>query len=91
MTTPVARAQLHCNTCLGIRNHRVLFEVPRHTEELIDEHFIFEENTLYRVAECEGCDSISLHVRWSSSSNPDPIDEQWPQKSIDANQSGCLI
>jgi len=80
MINKLDRVQLHCNSCLGIRWHSVLFSTTRtHFEELNDGDS-YEEVTIYRITECNGCESVSMHTSWSNSSQIDPINEQWPPR-----------
>lgn len=71
-------AKLHCNMCHGMRWHDVLYETNRHSADETDDGLGFDESARYRLAECRGCEFISLHIEWSASSQPEPIHHQWP-------------
>jgi hypothetical protein len=80
MTPNLKKIKLHCNGCLGERWHSVRHFVQKiHTENDIDE-YIYEETCKYRLAECDGCEHISLHMEWRSSSHSDWVISQWPPK-----------
>jgi hypothetical protein len=80
MPTNTDRIKIHCNICLGLRWHTVLFLTTRSNNEDLDDGFEYEEATIYRMAECNGCESVTLQTTWSSSGHPESIDEQWPPK-----------
>lgn len=74
------RLKLHCNLCLGLRWHSVLFsKAQEHYEEYDDGNDYFEK-TAYKLAECDGCESITMHTSWSNSGQSEPIEDQWPPK-----------
>jgi hypothetical protein len=50
-----------------------------HHEEL-DEGNSYYEATVYRVAECNGCESVTMHSAWRNSGQPNPVEEQLPPK-----------
>jgi hypothetical protein len=77
--------KIHCNTCLGQRWHTVLYSTKREYVEESDIGFQYEEVTVYRLAECDGCDTITMHTAWNSSAQPETIEEQWPPK-VSRNQ-----
>lgn len=80
MTATVSRVKLHCNTCLGSRFHSVLFSTTReHSREFGDGHS-YHEVTIFRVAECNGCESVTMHTSWQDSNQLEPVDDQWPPK-----------
>lgn len=80
MTTNNEHVKLHCNTCHGLRRHSILFSTAREHHEEYEEGHSYYERMLYRVAECDGCESVSMHTTWDSSGQPDSIEEQWPPK-----------
>lgn len=80
MSANADRIKLHCNLCLGMRWHSILFSTTRDHHETLDEGFEYEETTVYQVAECNGCESITMHTVWRSSGQSDPVAEQWPPK-----------
>ena len=57
-----------------------MFSTTREHHEDSDDGNAYYERTVYRVAECDGCASVSVHTSWVNSGQPDPIDEQWPPK-----------
>ncbi|GLR27253.1 hypothetical protein GCM10007875_23440 [Limnobacter litoralis] len=71
---------LHCNACFGLRWHSVLFSTRREYVQELDEDDEYREVTDYQLAECNGCEAITLHTRWANSGQPEPIEEQWPPK-----------
>ena len=74
------KLKLHCNYCLGLRKHSVLFsKAQEHHEECEEGHDYFEK-IVYQLAECDGCESITLYTSWSNSGQWDPIEDQWPPK-----------
>lgn len=74
-------SMLHCNVCLGQRRHTILHEVRKdHHEPEDDESSGYEEHARYLLAECNGCENVSLHVEHWSSGNPDISLSQWPPK-----------
>jgi len=80
MTASAARVKLHCNLCLGMRWHSILYTTTRSHTEALDEGFEYEETTAYQVAECDGCESVTMHTSWRSSGQSAPIEEQWPPR-----------
>ncbi len=80
MTTSDDRVKLHCNFCLGLRWHSILYSTTREHYEELDNGNDYQEVTVYRIAECNGCESVTMHTSWHNSGQPDPIEEQWPPK-----------
>lgn len=75
------KIQLHCNHCLGPRWHKTLHKVQQtHSQEYGEDEDFFEEVCNYRLAECHGCESISLHTEWWCSGQAEHLIEQWPPK-----------
>jgi hypothetical protein len=79
-TSEKPHVDLHCNACLGIRRHSILYSTSRHYEEEYEDGHEYDETMHYRLAECGGCDFVSMHTTWNSSSSADPVNEQWPPK-----------
>lgn len=70
--------KLHCNACLGPRWHTTLYLAKK--EFVTDEQeYSLEEICTYRLAECNGCENISLHMVWRSNGYDEDI-SQWPPK-----------
>jgi hypothetical protein len=74
------KLKLHCNSCLGLRRHSILFSKKQEYFEEYEGGYEYSEITLYQLAECDGCESITLHTSWSSSAQAETILEQWPPK-----------
>ena len=79
MTSP-DRVKLHCNACLALRWHSVLYATKREYFEELDENNQYHEVTEYQLAECNGCEAVTLQTQWRNSGQPEPIGEQWPPK-----------
>ncbi|MFN4350490.1 MAG: DUF4145 domain-containing protein [Hylemonella sp.] len=80
MSVNSERVKLHCNLCLGTRWHSILYSTTRSHTEPLDEGFEYEESTVYNVAECDGCESLTMHTSWRTSGQSGSIEEQWPPK-----------
>jgi hypothetical protein len=62
------RTKAHCNSCVGERNHEVLF--TEKTSWSVEEYNIHGDDT-YELLKCGGCDSVMLrHTSWFSE---DPV------------------
>lgn len=73
--------KLHCNVCLGERWHKTLHIAKKeHHEEDDDQSAGYAEICTYRLVECNGCENISLHVKWWCSGAPEEENFQWPPK-----------
>jgi len=58
------KTKAHCNTCLGERNHEILF--TEETRWSDDEYDIFVDDK-YEMLKCGGCDNVILrHTSWFS-------------------------
>ena len=75
-----SRIKLHCNACLGERWHTVLFATQREHVEELHEGDYYHEATKYQLAECNGCEHVTLHTAWTNSGQPTSIEERWPPK-----------
>ncbi|WP_136418001.1 DUF4145 domain-containing protein [Herbaspirillum sp. ST 5-3] len=76
------KIKLHCNMCMGKRWHTTLYNTQKeHFEELDDFGNEYHEFCNYRLAECDGCESISLHTEWWCSGQSEKVVEQWPPKT----------
>ena len=63
------KTKAHCNTCLGERNHEVLFV---ETTSWYDDDSDFSGRDQYEMLKCGGCDSVILrHSSWFSEDQPD--------------------
>ena len=80
MNSPAERRKLHCNLCRGTTWHAVLLTREQHHYEEGEHGPSYEEHMVYRLAECNGCESISLHTAWTNSAQPAATEEQWPPK-----------
>lgn len=75
------KIKLHCNACLGQRWHTTLYFTNKtHRDGEDEDRYAFEEKCAYRLAECNGCENISLHMDWWCSGNPESERSQWPPK-----------
>ncbi|MDO9026745.1 MAG: DUF4145 domain-containing protein [bacterium] len=53
----------HCNKCVGVRNHNVLFSEKEHTEQNVDDDrdgIIIWWEDKYALVKCRGCGNLSL-------------------------------
>ena len=79
--SPSEKLKLHCNSCGQVCNHSLLFSKTQEHYEVDDENgFDYFERSIYRLAECNGCEFITLHTSWQNSGQLDPIEDQWPPK-----------
>lgn len=79
MIIPDQKPKLHCNSCLGIRKHSILFETEKNYSDE-GEYDTYEEACKYSLVECDGCEDISLHTEWRNNVNPESEHSQWPPK-----------
>ncbi len=62
------KTKAHCNTCLGERNHEVLFA---ETTSWFHDEAGFGGRDQYEMLKCRGCDSVILrHSSWFSEDRP---------------------
>lgn len=81
MTQVGENIKVHCNQCLGERWHKTLhFAQKEHVEEYDEPGNIYHEICDYRLVECNGCESISLHTEWWCNGQSEKLIEQWPPK-----------
>lgn len=74
------KLKLHCNYCGDVRKHSVLFSKKQEHYDDYEDGIDYFEEAIYRLAECDGCEFITLHTSWVSSGQLDPIEDQWPPK-----------
>ena len=65
----------HCNTCLGDRNHEILF--AKEVDWFIDEYGIHGRDR-YEMLRCSGCDCITLRHTFDSTEDPEPTVRYYP-------------
>lgn len=84
MKNPGDKVQLYCNSCLGERNHTILFSRDVRYEEQAPEsesHAYYDECE-YILAECKGCEHITLFIRHYGSDHGATYTTQYPPKVI---------
>lgn len=75
------KIQLHCNNCNRPRWHTTLCAVKKEWITQLDEPSSdFHELCNYRLAECNGCEHITLFMESSSSHQSESVRSQWPPK-----------
>lgn len=73
----------YCNLCMGERNHTCLFTKTQRDEELDDDGYVaYSEMSQYILAECNGCESISLVVHYDHTGAIDTIIDQYPPRRL---------
>lgn len=81
MSNGADKIRLHCNYCLGERWHTTLYKITKeHVEEYDEPGNVYHEICEYCLAECNGCESISLHTEWWCSGQSEKLISQWPPK-----------
>lgn len=80
MTENTNRIKVHCNFCHGPRWHLVLFSKEQYHEEEDGDGPYYFERMVYRLAECNGCENITLLTSWTNLGQQTPVEEQWPPK-----------
>lgn len=81
---PGQKDQLYCNDCLGIRRHTVMFHTERYWYSYDDEDGspTSHERRQYTLAQCDGCDFITLVMVDDASFYPDVSVLQYPPQTI---------
>ncbi|WP_457445995.1 DUF4145 domain-containing protein [Roseateles sp. P5_E4] len=78
MTEAGKKVKWHCNLCLRNTRHTVLFAITKQDAvETHDEDFDVEE-TIYTLAECDGCEYISMKTDWSINGEGEMVDQYPP-------------
>lgn len=80
MSQDESKRKLHCNSCAGERWHLLLHQVQKSWQEDDEPGNFYEEICDYMLAECSGCEEVSLHTEWRSSSSSEVILSRWPPK-----------
>lgn len=75
--TKVKTIKSHCNTCLGEKNHLVLFKHESSWHQEISPEFDISGDDIYELLQCCGCDSICF--RHKSQFSEDYDDEGRPE------------
>ena len=57
-----------------------MYATKREYFEDLGEDNEYHEVIVYQLAQCNGCEAITLHTKWHNSGQPEPIEEQWPPK-----------
>ncbi len=72
------KVKWHCNLCLRKTKHTVLYTTTKQdVTETHDEHFDVEE-TVYILAECDGCEYVTMKTSWSINGQGDMVDQYPP-------------
>lgn len=71
----VKKTKAHCNTCLGDRNHEILF--TEKTSWSVDEYGM-QGDDRYDMLKCCGCDGITLRHTSASTEDPEPTVQYYP-------------
>jgi hypothetical protein len=76
--------KIYCNGCLGVRKHTVLHETSKRWDDYDDEDGspISHETVDYTLAECNGCEHITLHEATQTSSSSEVFITQYPPQTI---------
>ena len=91
MSDNAKKSQLHCNNCHGLRWHTTLYAVKKeHLDEYDESGHIYHETYNYHLAECNGCESISLHTEWWCNHQSELVRSQWPPK-VSRNKPKWMI
>ena len=84
MGIPKETKHMYCNRCNGATKHSILFTKSQHYEELDpDEGWpIYFERHDYYLAECDGCENITLLIESDSNSQSGTYTTQYPPLTI---------
>lgn len=78
MANQGTKVKWHCNLCLRKTNHTVLYTTTkRDVTETHGENFDVEE-TIYTLAECDGCEYVTMKTVWSINGEGDMVDQYPP-------------
>jgi hypothetical protein len=82
MNKPLDNKKCYCNTCLGYRKHTVLYSKNQHHEDYRDggSIFLYYEDNNYILAECNGCEHITLVIETTSSADSEIGITYYPPK-----------
>lgn len=65
--------QAHCNTCGGVRNHRVLKKATKFWENHLNERYTVWSEDEYVMLQCCGCEQVRLRQRSTFSEETDDM------------------
>ena len=72
------KVKWHCNLCLRKTKHTVLYTITKQdVTETHEENFDVEE-TVYILAECDGCEYLTMKTSWSINGEGDMVDQYPP-------------
>lgn len=78
MADQIEKVRWHCNLCLRENKHTVLYKVIKRDATTTHEEDYNVEECIYTLAECDGCEYITMKTSWSINGQGGTVDQYPP-------------